>query len=110
MEPLGIVLRNLVVQSPILLVWLAGFGLAVLRWQRHPRVSLLTVIAIVLYFVGASGNAVAGRWLAVALRNLGWVVSGTLGSAIISFVMAVIKAVAWALLFAAVFGWRREQN
>jgi hypothetical protein len=110
MEPFGIVLRNLVAQSPILLVWLAGFGLAVLRWQRHPKVSLLTVIAIVLYFVGASGNAVAGRWLVVALRNFGWTMQGTLGTAIISFVMAVIKAAGWALLFAAVFGWRSGQS
>jgi hypothetical protein len=106
MEPFGIVLRSLVAQSPILLVWLAGFGLAVLRWQRHPKVSLLTVIAIVLYLIGASGNALAGRWLVIALRNLGWTIPGTLGTATISFVMAVIKAVAWALLFAAVFGWR----
>jgi hypothetical protein len=110
MEPFGIALRHLVVQSPILLVWLAGLGLAVLRWRRHPTVSRLTVIAIVLYFVGASGNALANPWLVVALRNLGWAVSATLGIEIISFVMAVIKAVAWALVFAAIFGWGSEQR
>lgn len=110
MESFGIALRNLVAQSPLLVIWLAGFGLAVLRWNRHPRVSLLTVIAIVLYFIGASGNALASRWLVGALRNLGWLVPGTLGTALVSFVMAVIKAVAWALLFAAIFGWRNEQS
>jgi len=108
MQPVGIALRNVVVQSPILLVWLAGFVVALLRWRRHPTVSLLTVIAIVVYFVAAFSGTVASQWLFVATRNLGWAVPSWLVTSIAGFVLALLKALAWGLLLAAVFGWRAQ--
>src|SRR5258708_4442384 len=36
---------------PLILVALGGIVFALTRWKRHPRVSLLTLAALVIYFV-----------------------------------------------------------
>ena len=38
-------------RAVLLLVILAGIGLAIVRWKRHPRVSLMTTMALGLYLV-----------------------------------------------------------
>jgi hypothetical protein len=40
-------------RSPMLLLALAGTVVALIRWKRHPRVSLMTVIALVIYVIEA---------------------------------------------------------
>lgn len=35
----------------MLLLVLGGSAFAIIRWKRHPRVSLMTVLAMVIYFV-----------------------------------------------------------
>jgi len=34
---------------PLFLLLLGGIGFALLRWNRHPRVSLLTILGLFLY-------------------------------------------------------------
>jgi hypothetical protein len=38
-------------RSPVILVLIAGLILALVRWKRHPRVSLMASLALFLYFV-----------------------------------------------------------
>jgi hypothetical protein len=38
-------------RSPVMLVAVAGLIFALVRWRRHPRVSLMTSLALILYFV-----------------------------------------------------------
>lgn len=38
-------------RAVLLLVLLGGIVLAIVRWKRHPRVSLMTTIALVLYLI-----------------------------------------------------------
>jgi hypothetical protein len=42
-------LTMLLQRLPILLVLLGGIVFAIVRWRRHPKVSLMTVIGLVLY-------------------------------------------------------------
>jgi hypothetical protein len=45
-------------RSPAFLVVLIGIILALVRWRRHPRVSLVTILALLLYvfkFVAFTG-------------------------------------------------------
>ena len=38
-------------RSALLIVILAGLVLAIIRWKRHPRVSLLTVLGLTFYLI-----------------------------------------------------------
>ncbi len=38
-------------RSPVILVVIAGLIFALVRWKRHPRVSLMTSLALFLYLV-----------------------------------------------------------
>jgi hypothetical protein len=44
-------LNMLARRSPVILVVLAGLIIALVRWKRHPRVSLMAALALFLYFV-----------------------------------------------------------
>lgn len=38
-------------RSPLLLVVLGGVVFAMVRWRRHPRISFLTVLGLILYLL-----------------------------------------------------------
>lgn len=44
-------LMSLLQRAPLLLVILIGVLLAILRWRRHPKTSLITVIALGFYVI-----------------------------------------------------------
>ena len=48
---------------PMLLVSLGGIAVAIARWKRHPRVSLMTVLALALYWVEAFVFLCIRYWL-----------------------------------------------
>ena len=102
---------NFVLQLPVIIVWVAAIALAVVRWQRHPTVSLLVMVAALLYGLAALGSWIGHRWAFVALFS-GWrgaQVPRYLVSWAVGLGLAVLRASAWGLLFAAVFGWRDGQ-
>jgi membrane protein YdbS with pleckstrin-like domain len=55
MELLISALGSIAISTPIIIVLLIGIALALLRWRRHPRVSLLTLIASAVMIVGMIG-------------------------------------------------------
>ena len=44
-------LMILVRRLPFMLVAAAGIVVAIIRWKIHPKVSLMTVIALIIYFI-----------------------------------------------------------
>lgn len=50
-------------RSVLLLVILGGIVFAIIRWKRHPRVSLITLLALVLYLVESSAFAFVFHYL-----------------------------------------------
>jgi hypothetical protein len=83
-------------QTPVLLVWLVGVILAIVGWKKHPSVSLVAVIAIVILFLLAVVTELA------AVRNgLNGFRPG------VAFLEELIRAGAWGLVLAAIFGWRK---
>jgi hypothetical protein len=83
-------------QIPVYLVLLVGVILAFVGWKKHPSVSLVALIAfVVLFFLDLMA-------LIIDARN------GMIGSRPgIAFLEALIRAGAWGLVLAAVFGWRK---
>jgi hypothetical protein len=100
---------NFVLQLPVIIVWVAAIALAVVRWQRHPTVSLLVMVAALLYGLAALCSWIGHRWAFVALFRMGAPMPRYLVGWAVGLVLAVLRASAWGLLFAAVFGWRDGQ-
>jgi hypothetical protein len=101
----------LIVQIPLILVWLVGIIIAIARWKKHPRISLLSVIAITgLLFLSIAGNYL-GMWLPVMLRANNWNISriGVINTAV-GFVRSLLSAILWGLILAAIFSKRNDKD
>jgi hypothetical protein len=96
-------------QLPLFLVWLAGIILAIMRWQRHPRVSLLVLIALILILIETIINSFLGIWIPLMLSQQG-ATPGQMGTilAIWRLFASILGAVTWGLVLVAVFGWRDD--
>jgi hypothetical protein len=56
-------LNSLLQRSPLVVVILAGILFSIVRWRRHPRVSLITLIALVFYLIKIFVFAALNYWL-----------------------------------------------
>ncbi len=50
-------------RAPAILVALVGIVFAIVRWKRHPTVSLITCIALVIYFLRIVGFTLLNYYL-----------------------------------------------
>lgn len=100
-------LGGLLAQTPIYLVWLVGFILAWLRWSRHPRVSLLVVVATGIFLVSGVGVSLFNVFLPAIAYNTGTTMRaiGILIGAV-SIGRVLLSVVGFSLLIAAALGWR----
>lgn len=48
----------LIKKSVLIMTIVAGIGFAVYRWKRHPRISLMTVLALGLYLIDTLAFAI----------------------------------------------------
>lgn len=83
--------------------WSAGGGR---QARRHPRPSLLLVVALSIFLLRALAAPIVTFYLAHS--DLGFERMG-LAQGIVGLVSALVAAVAWILLLAAALGWRREE-
>lgn len=99
----GFFLSNYVYQIPIFIVWIMAAIVAVARWRRHPRPSLLLLIALGLFFL----RALVGPLLTFTLvhSNMARANMGMVQGAI-TLASTLVAAIAWILLLAAALGWR----
>jgi hypothetical protein len=109
MSSLTAVLGALLPGVPLYLVWLAGLGLAVVHWERYPKVSLLLTLGLAILFIQSLAGAVLSTWLPVMLSRRGMMPSrmGVL-FAVQGVVMGLVRAVAWGLVLGAVFVRRED--
>ena len=63
-------------RSPILILILAVCVFAIVRWKRHPRVSLMTVLAFLIYLIDSFFFAFLYRFLPPSFFDLGRTNSG----------------------------------
>jgi hypothetical protein len=111
MELLIHTLSGIATSTPIIIVLLIGAALALARWRRHPRVSLLTLIASAMMIVNLIGAIFLYAWLPMTMLDRGWTAS-QLGSlfTVIRIVNTLIDAAAWSMVLCAIFGWRRQRQ
>jgi hypothetical protein len=99
------------VQVPVILVWLTGIVLAIVFWKRQPRVALLAVIAFAGFLVMNVINTYLNLWLPLTLQRQGMQLSmiATLQT-VRGILSSLASAALWALIVAAIFGWRKENQ
>jgi hypothetical protein len=92
-------------QLAIQLVWFVGMVLAVMRWRRHPMVSLLTLLALGLFTLASLLNLIVALWFHVLeSEELVQAIADNLG--VIHVVDTVLYVAGAILLLIALFGWR----
>jgi hypothetical protein len=102
-----IFLSQAAVQVPLLLVWIVGMILALLWWQRAPRVALITCVACGVFLL----DALIGTFIAVTLPGALLArgqSSGQIGAAftVIGLARSVLHAALWAAVLFAIFSGR----
>jgi hypothetical protein len=93
-------------QLPLYLVWLVGIGLAIARWERQPRVSLFTLIALAILLVTSVVSAYISVQMTVSFVEWGWS-SAKIGIffTVYRIIHAMLETIAFVLLLIAIFGW-----
>jgi len=94
--------------SPVLLVWFIGLLVALTRWKRHPKVSLVTVIALSGFFLVSfiatfTYGYLIRTWQSRSGEDLDRLLK------IVDLSRSAISALFWGLLLAAIFGWRQSR-
>jgi hypothetical protein len=102
---------RMVRRLPMLLLLLSGSAFAIIRWKRHPRVSLMTLLALVIYFVEGIVFVAVLYWLPDLMQPMrltpnasGWVYS------LIFFFEDIVYALVIILLVGAAFTGRRQAD
>ncbi len=94
--------RTLLQQLPSLLTLLVCILFAAIRWKRHPRISLVLIIGLVLLILHSLFFAVAYNWVPGWLRESDWVSVPTMLTAM-GFIYNAALSVPLALLLIAIF-------
>jgi hypothetical protein len=111
MEILFAVLASLLTQLPVFLIWLAGAVLCLVFWKRCPQAALLTLIALILFFVISLLDNYLAVVFPILARGRGWSSSQMSVYFTVKAVLdSLARAIAWALLLPAIFGWRGKKQ
>lgn len=103
------VLGQLVVQIPLIGIYIGGLVVAVVTWRRHPRVSLLTTIALGILLVNLIGGTFVTSLVPLLMTRGAWSAS-EVGSifGVYGVLSALLTTIAFGLLLWAIFGWRKQ--
>lgn len=104
------VLASYAVQLPVILAWVAGLVIALVRWKTHPKVSMLAFIAFAVLLlqllIDTYLNVWMPRWF-VETRHLSSSEVGNFMS-VKGIVSNVVRTAMWVLVITALFGWRAK--
>lgn len=96
--------RGLGIRLPYILVCVAGLVVALMRWSRHPRTSLLTLLGSAILLVSSLATIVVYDLVSLAINR--WEVAMEQASTLFtatSFVAFTVDAIGVGFLLAAVF-------
>jgi uncharacterized membrane protein (DUF485 family) len=90
------------------IVWLLGIALALGSWYQHPRVSLLTIIALSGFIILTLTNTFFVAWLPINLSNKASQLG--LSFSILGIVTSIVSTGLWGVLLTAIFGRRSGRS
>lgn len=107
MEPI-VFLTALAFRLPLFLAWLVGIVLSIVFWKRNPKVSLLTLIAILLMAcististIASSAAPMMAEQFGMRVSQIGYIFGVT------NIITIVAETISWGLVLGAIFGWRK---
>jgi uncharacterized membrane protein YfcA len=104
------VASSLLTRLPLLIVYGVAIGYAVVRWDKHPQVSLLVVLAVAGLTLQLVVGTFVSTWVPMRLRAAGRTTSDLAAFySLYGVVSGVLSAGFWGMVVAALFGWRPSQ-
>jgi hypothetical protein len=98
-------------RSPMLLLSLGGIIFAIVRWKRHPRVSLMTVLALAIYIFEGILFSIFLYWLPELMFKMRLSPAAIDNSYLVLFFLEdFVFAVVIILLVSAAFSGRQAQD
>jgi hypothetical protein len=97
---------------PLYLLWMVGIILALVRWQRHPKVSILAGLAFLILIVNGMASTMTMAWLPGYLQSAQNYSAEQLGQvlSVVRVFFNLVSAVAWSLILVAIFGERNRRG
>ena len=100
-------LTQYAVQAPQFLIWLVGIALAVVWWQRAPKIALVTCVACGLFLLDALiGTAISVALPSMMMDNGRSATQVGTAFALIGGVRSLLHAALWAAVLFAIFSGR----
>lgn len=108
---LSAILPFLLFTLPYLLIYLIGIVLAIVWMKKHPQVSMLAIIAFILFGISSITGAVT-NFLPLLLRDTYGYSYSTIGNIqlVINIIHLIIGVCGWILILLAIFGWRKKSH
>jgi len=92
---------------PFLLLYVAGLAIAIVRWPRHPQVSMLSALAFSGFLIGLLLQRGAWIWYTLGVQSHGFTASNySMVFTAVNALSSVLDLAAWILLLIALFRWR----
>jgi hypothetical protein len=112
MDNLYFLLLMAVPQIHLYVICTVGIVLALRRWQRHPRVSLVILIALSLELARSVGGPLAQYWFRVEMQMVDRAAAEhvIVKFTILNRVLWALDILAWMLILVALFRWRPLSN
>jgi len=106
-DVLGLFLVYFVNHIPTYVVWGIGIIISILRRRKHPQVSLLTILSLIVFMISGIAQPYITFWYQYKLME-GVYYAKEVGFylGIMSMFSSLIHSVIWVLLLIAIFGWR----
>jgi hypothetical protein len=100
-------LTQYAIQAPQLLVWLVGIALALVWWQRAPKIALVTCVACGLFLLDALiGTAISVALPSMMMDNGQSATRVGTAFALIGVLRSLLHAAIWAAVLFAIFSGR----
>lgn len=109
-ESLLSLLPFLIFQVPLALIYCTGVILAVVRWKRHPTVSMLCSIAFVSFLGTVLIHSGQQVWIAISLRREESPADMRIVLTALGVLSSLLTILGWATLLPAIFGWRSARQ
>ncbi len=105
-------LPNLALQLPVLLVLGVGIVLAVIRWKKAPRTSLLTLIGMIIIGIVTLLSVFVNSFLYYFLYDQFDMDYRTIDTIfkVLGGIFNLLMAGGWVLVLLAIFGKRKSKN
>jgi len=91
----------------MIIAWLAAIILSIVYWKRHPAVSLLTLVAMMMFIIATLVNAFFTTILPITFnigaRNYGVVLG------VGRVFTTLLNVSAWIMVIIVIFGWRKPR-